>query len=78
MSFVDFKNIFTEMEICHLGPESLKTESCIRHREPWAAAVAHRQWRKGFNAGGCVNPSKHKCYHLDCNCIRMGKVVYIT
>jgi hypothetical protein len=40
--------------------------------------VAHRQWRKGFNAGGCVSPSKYISYHLDCNCIRMGKVVYIT
>jgi hypothetical protein len=59
ISFVDFKNIFTEMEICHLGPESLKTEPSIRHREPWAAAVAHRQWRKGFNAGGFVSVIWH-------------------
>ncbi|XP_076116201.1 calpain-9-like [Mytilus galloprovincialis] len=57
ISFIDFKNIFTEIEICHLGPESWKMEQSIQHRGVWLASVAHRQWRRGINAGGCVKPS---------------------
>lgn len=33
-------------------------EQSIQHRGVWLASVAHRQWRRGINAGGCVKPSK--------------------
>ncbi|XP_062614294.1 calpain-9-like [Saccostrea cucullata] len=55
MSFVDFSNIFTMLEVCHLGPECWKCEPFIQHRKSWGAAVGHREWRVGYNAGGAAS-----------------------
>lgn len=55
MSFVDFSNIFTMLEVCHLSPECWKCEPSIHHRKSWAAAVGHREWRRGYNAGGAAS-----------------------
>ncbi|XP_055997452.1 calpain-9-like [Ostrea edulis] len=55
MSFVDFSNIFTMLEVCHLSPECWRCEPSIQHRKSWAAAVGHREWRRGYNAGGAAS-----------------------
>lgn len=60
MSFVDFSNIFTMLEVCHLSPECWKCEPSIHHRKSWAAAVGHREWRRGYNAGGAASSRESK------------------
>ncbi|KAJ8299094.1 hypothetical protein KUTeg_023154 [Tegillarca granosa] len=55
MSLIDFSSTFTTLEVCHLTPECWQYESSIHHRTTWKAALAHRQWRRGYNAGGGVN-----------------------
>lgn len=58
MSLIDFSSTFTTLEVCHLTPECWQYESSIHHRTTWKAALAHRQWRRGYNAGGGVNSRK--------------------
>ncbi|XP_052800225.1 calpain-A-like isoform X2 [Mya arenaria] len=61
MPFSEFSKLFTSLELCHLPPEAWNMEPRMRHRHPWKAAEAHRQWRKGYNAGGGLNSQIFQC-----------------
>jgi len=57
MPYTEFARLFTNLEFCHLPPEAWNMEAKLKHRLPWRAVEAHRQWRKGFNAGGSLKSS---------------------
>lgn len=38
--------------LAHIGPDDWALEPALHSRSPWRAALAIRQWRAGFNAGG--------------------------
>lgn len=58
MPFSEFAKIFTNLEMCHLPPEAWNFEPRLKHRIPWKSVEAHRQWRRGYNAGGGLNSRK--------------------
>ncbi|XP_072311736.1 calpain-3b isoform X2 [Eucyclogobius newberryi] len=51
MSFADFKQYFTKMEICNLTPDTLQGEE----RSSWTVSVNEGRWVRGSSAGGCRN-----------------------
>lgn len=56
MSVPEFLQRFTMIWLAHIGPDDWAIEAALHSRSPWRAALAFRQWRAGFNAGG-----PHKC-----------------
>ncbi|XP_026472325.1 calpain-11-like isoform X2 [Ctenocephalides felis] len=52
MSVTDFCARFTSVWLAHVGPDDWALEAALHARAPWRAALALRQWRAGFNAGG--------------------------
>ncbi|KAL4224574.1 hypothetical protein ACF0H5_015274 [Mactra antiquata] len=61
MPYSEFSKVFTNLEMCHLTPECWNFESKLKHRLPWKSVEAHRQWRRGFNAGGGLNSQIMSC-----------------
>ncbi|RWS11444.1 calpain-B-like isoform X4 [Dinothrombium tinctorium] len=53
MSFQDFKNNYTRLEICNLTPEPLEdgADAC----KQWEAVMFDGAWISGVSAGGCRN-----------------------
>ncbi|CAG2100227.1 unnamed protein product [Medioppia subpectinata] len=51
ISFTDFKNNFTRLEICNLSPDSLGEDN-KRH---WEVSYFEGSWVRGISAGGCRN-----------------------
>lgn len=56
MSVPEFLQRFSVIWLAHIGPDDWALEPALHSRSPWRAALAFRQWRAGFNAGG-----PHKC-----------------
>lgn len=56
MSVQEFLSRFIVIWLAHIGPDDWALEPALHTRAPWRAAMAIRQWRTGFNAGG-----PHKC-----------------
>ncbi|XP_067682786.1 calpain-9-like isoform X2 [Haliotis asinina] len=54
MAFQDFKENFTKLEICNLGPDSLD-EADLGNKKKWEVNVQHADWKRRVNAGGCRN-----------------------
>ncbi|XP_026745234.1 calpain-11-like isoform X2 [Trichoplusia ni] len=52
MSFNDFVQSFSELELVHVGPDDWLLEPALQTRRPWRAVLARRRWRRGYNAGG--------------------------
>ncbi|XP_022235291.1 calpain clp-1-like [Limulus polyphemus] len=67
MSFEDFLNNFTHLDLLHIGPDDWMQEPSLHTKRPWRAVLARRRWRSGFNAGGgpqykettAMNPQFH-------------------
>ncbi|XP_046375985.1 calpain-B-like isoform X5 [Haliotis rufescens] len=54
MAFSDFKENFTKLEICNLGPDSLD-EADLGNKKKWEVNIQHADWKRRVNAGGCRN-----------------------
>lgn len=52
MSVPEFLQRFSVIWLAHIGPDDWALEPALHSRSPWRAALAFRQWRAGFNAGG--------------------------
>uniref|UniRef100_A0A182Y1U9 Uncharacterized protein n=1 Tax=Anopheles stephensi TaxID=30069 RepID=A0A182Y1U9_ANOST len=52
MSVNEFLTRFVVIWLAHIGPDDWALEPGLHTRAPWRAALAVRQWRAGFNAGG--------------------------
>ncbi|XP_053384119.1 calpain-A-like isoform X2 [Mercenaria mercenaria] len=61
MSYSEFARVFTNLEMCHLPPEAWNIEPKLKHRLPWKSVEAHRQWRRGYNAGGGLHSQLMSC-----------------
>ncbi|XP_060559734.1 calpain-A-like isoform X2 [Ruditapes philippinarum] len=61
MPYADFARVFTNLELCHLPPEAWNLEPKLKHRLPWKSVEAHRQWRRGYNAGGGIHSQLMSC-----------------
>lgn len=48
----EFLQRFSVIWLAHIGPDDWALEPALHTRSPWRAALAFRQWRAGFNAGG--------------------------
>ncbi|CAG2172973.1 unnamed protein product, partial [Oppiella nova] len=59
MSFTDFKNNFTRLEICNLSPDSLDEDNKRR----WEVSYFEGSWVRGISAGGCRN--NLQTFHLN-------------
>ncbi|KAG1714487.1 Calpain [Nymphon striatum] len=55
MSFEDFVNNFTNLDLVHIGPDDWMSENMLHSKKPWRAVMARRRWRSGFNAGGSLS-----------------------
>ncbi|KAL2082679.1 hypothetical protein ACEWY4_022497 [Coilia grayii] len=51
MSFQNFQDHFTKLEICNLTPDTLKDDGFSN----WTVTVHEGRWVKGCSAGGCRN-----------------------
>lgn len=54
MSFKDFCQYFTTLEMCSLGPDSMSSDD-ESGKNQWSAKQEAGQWVKRVNAGGCRN-----------------------
>ena len=52
MNFRDFLRYFGELEICHLGPESVESAD---NRKKFEVFHFYGEWRAGVSSGGCGN-----------------------
>lgn len=52
MAVPEFLQRFSVIWLAHIGPDDWALEPALHSRSPWRAALAIRQWRPGFNAGG--------------------------
>lgn len=52
MAVSEFLSRFVVIWLAHIGPDDWALEPGLHTRTPWRAALAVRQWRAGFNAGG--------------------------
>jgi len=58
MSYDDFVNNFTKLEICNLGPDSMSEETGSlsgKKKRRWEACIEQKAWVKKVSAGGCRN-----------------------
>ncbi|XP_030071108.1 calpain-3 isoform X5 [Microcaecilia unicolor] len=51
ISFQDFMNNFTKLEICNLTPDALQSDNL----QTWTVSVNEGRWVRGCSAGGCRN-----------------------
>lgn len=56
MAVPEFLQRFSVIWLAHISPDDWALEPALHSRSPWRAALALRQWRPGFNAGG---PHRH-------------------
>lgn len=63
MSFLDFTQIFTALEIVYLDMDTAKDELTLQDRpKSWQMKIFQGQWRRGITAGGCRN---HESFHIN-------------
>ncbi|XP_053974212.1 calpain-A-like isoform X2 [Hylaeus volcanicus] len=55
MSFQDFTQYFTQLEICNLNPDSLTEDDLNAGKKKWEMSVFEGEWVRGVTAGGCRN-----------------------
>ncbi|XP_035737794.1 calpain-A-like isoform X5 [Vespa mandarinia] len=55
MSFQDFTQYFTQLEICNLNPDSLTEGDINAGKKRWEMSVFEGEWVRGVTAGGCRN-----------------------
>ncbi|SPP89516.1 calpain-C [Drosophila guanche] len=63
MSFYDFVQIFTALEIVYLDSETANDEEMLKNRPlHWKMKMYQGQWKRGVTAGGCRN---HESFHIN-------------
>ncbi|KAF7996863.1 hypothetical protein HCN44_002509 [Aphidius gifuensis] len=63
MSLQDFKNFFTNLEICNLNPDSLTEDDLTAGKKRWEMSVFEGEWVRGVTAGGCRNFLETFCHN---------------
>ncbi|XP_037726188.1 calpain-C [Drosophila subpulchrella] len=63
LSFCDFVEIFTIMEVVYLDTETSNDEEMLKSRPlHWKMKMHQGQWKRGVTAGGCRN---HESFHIN-------------
>lgn len=63
MSYKDFCNYFSRLEICNLSPDALSEEELQSgDKKRWEMSVYEGEWVRGVTAGGCRNYLGNKNY----------------
>lgn len=47
MSYEDFANTLTHLDLVHVGPDDWMMEPALHSKRPWRAVLARRRWRIG-------------------------------
>lgn len=55
MSYPDFVQTFTHLEIVHLDNDTSRDEPSLHHKNTWQMRLYQGNWQKGVSAGGCRN-----------------------
>lgn len=55
MTFQDFVQTFTQLEVVHLDGDTSKDEPSLRSKQAWQMRMWQSMWQKGVTAGGCRN-----------------------
>ncbi|XP_018913124.1 calpain-B isoform X3 [Bemisia tabaci] len=55
MSYKDFLQHFSRLEICNLSPDSLTEDPSHQSHKKWEMSVFEGEWVRGVTAGGCRN-----------------------
>lgn len=55
MSYQDFMKFFTQVEICHINPDSIGDEDLKNVKKKWEMNAFEGEWVRGVTAGGCRN-----------------------
>nr|KAF7402226.1 hypothetical protein H0235_015562 [Vespula pensylvanica] len=63
MSFQDFTQYFTQLEICNLNPDSLTEGDINAGKKRWEMSVFEGEWVRGVTAGGCRNYLETFCHN---------------
>ncbi|KAH8408820.1 hypothetical protein KR009_001026 [Drosophila setifemur] len=63
MSFYDFVQIFTNLEVVYLDTDTANDEAMLKSRPlHWKMKMYQGQWKRGVTAGGCRN---HESFHIN-------------
>lgn len=55
MAFEDFVSRFTQLEVCHLGLDSLEEGDAVRGKLRLEESIFSGKWEQKISAGGCIN-----------------------
>ncbi|XP_017034801.1 calpain-C [Drosophila kikkawai] len=63
MSFCDFVQVFTTLEVVYLDTDTANDEEMLKNRpKHWKMKMYQGQWKRGVTAGGCRN---HESFHIN-------------
>ncbi|TMW49507.1 hypothetical protein DOY81_005397 [Sarcophaga bullata] len=63
MSFLDFSQTFSSLEVIYLDADTAKDELTLQDRpKRWQMKMFQGQWKRGVTAGGCRN---HESFHIN-------------
>ncbi|KAJ8957087.1 hypothetical protein NQ318_007301 [Aromia moschata] len=55
ISYTDFVNTFTHLEVVHLDNDTSRDEPTLHHKNTWQMRLYQGNWQKGVSSGGCRN-----------------------